>query len=161
MINSRRSSTDKSCLFNDTYMFWGCLNRSIIPYFLSKVVTRISSLGNGSSFIVCSRTCLPSIFTRRTKLWSSAFENRLASGSLGGLARGHELLPFPDVSLEDLEVDLVMDLRDEMIFCIQGESLNSFGIDGRQRTRNPAVISETHHNPKAETVYVTSGSCSN
>jgi hypothetical protein len=49
-----------------------------------------------------------------------------------------------------------MDLKLETSFLIQGEFLKSFGIEGRQRTKNPATISARHQRPSSEITYVTS-----
>jgi hypothetical protein len=46
-----------------------------------------------------------------------------------------------------LEVDFDTDLKVATIFLIQGEFLKSFGIDGKHRTKNPAVISARHQRP--------------
>jgi hypothetical protein len=74
--------------------------------------------------------------------------NRLASGSLRGLARGHvRALLLPSEVPTALEVDFDTDLKVATIFLIQGEFLKSFGIDGKHRTKNPAVISARHQRP--------------
>jgi hypothetical protein len=52
--------------------------------------------------------------------------------------------------------DVVVDLTVEIIFWIQGESVNIFRSDGRHKMRKPPVISAMHQRPMSAALYITS-----
>jgi len=49
-----------------------------------------------------------------------------------------------------LDCDFVIDLIFERIFCTQGVSRKSLGMDGMQNIKNPDIISAIDHTPRIE-----------